>query len=331
VKICVVGAGAIGGFLGTRLALDPANAVAALARGTTLVSLRDHGWRLRQNGELLQAPAATASDEAGELGPQDLVVLALKAQALPALAPALAPLLAPDTIVMPAMNGVPWWFAAGVAALGAKPLASVDPGGGIAAAIPLRTVVGCVVHASAAVTEPGVTTHRMGRGLIVGEPAGGDSARVARLAELLTRAGFEVRCSARIRYDVWYKLWGNMTMNPVSALTGATTDRLLDDELVRSFCAGAMQEAAAVGARIGCDVRESADDRQAVTRKLGVFKTSMLQDVDAGRTLELDALVGAVREIGQRVAVATPMIDALFGLTRLFGQVRGLYPLDPAR
>ena len=330
-KICVVGAGAIGGFLGTRLALDPGNAVGALARGTTLVSLRDHGWRLRQNGELLQARAASVSDDARELGPQDLVILALKAQALPALAPSLSPLLSAETIVMPAMNGVPWWFGAGVAALGTRPLESVDPGGRIAATIPLATVVGCVVHASAAVTEPGVSTHRMGRGLIVGEPSGGDSARVARLGELLSAAGFEVTCSPRIRYDIWYKLWGNMTMNPVSALTGATTDRLLDDELVRTWCAAAMQEAAAVGARIGCDVRESADDRQAVTRKLGVFKTSMLQDVEAGRTLELDALVGAVREIGQRVALATPMIDALFGLTRLFGRVRGLYPLDRAR
>jgi 2-dehydropantoate 2-reductase len=327
VKICLVGAGAIGGFLGTRLALDAGNAVAALARGATLVSLRDHGWRLRENGELLQAPLAMASDDPRDLGAQDLVVLALKAQALPGLAPSLAPLFAADTIVMPAMNGVPWWFGAGVAALGTQPLESVDPGGGIAAAVPLRSVVGCVVHASAATTEPGVTTHRMGRGLIVGEPAGGDSARVARLGETLRRAGFEVTCSPRIRYDIWYKLWGNMTMNPVSALTGATTDRLLDDELVRTFCARAMQEAAAVGARIGCDVRESADDRQAVTRKLGVFKTSMLQDVEASRTLELDALVGAVREIGQRVGVATPMIDALLGLTRLFGQVRGLYPM----
>ena len=325
-KICVVGAGAIGGFLGTRLALDRGNAVAALARGTTLVSLRDHGWRLKQDAQLLNAPAAGASDDPHDLGPQDLVILALKAQALPALAPSLAPLLSPDTLVMPAMNGVPWWFGAGIAALGARPLESIDPGGGIAAALPLEYVIGCVVHASAAATEPGVTTHRMGRGLIIGEPRGGDSTRVARLGEILARAGFEVTCSARIRYDIWYKLWGNMTMNPVSALTGATTDRLLDDALVRTFCARAMQEAAAVGARIGCEVRESADDRQAVTRKLGVFKTSMLQDVEASRSIELDALVGAVREIGQRVGVATPMIDALFGLTRLFGQVRGLYP-----
>jgi 2-dehydropantoate 2-reductase len=146
---------------------------------------------------------------------------------------------------------------------------------------------------------------------------------------VLTNAGFEVTCSKRIRYDAWYKLWGNMTMNPVSALTGATTDRVLDDELIRAFCAAAMREAAVIGARIGCDVQQSAEDRFAVTRKLGAFKTSMLQDVEAGRSLELDALVGAVREIGARVAVATPAIDTLFGLTRLFGRMRGLYPHGP--
>jgi 2-dehydropantoate 2-reductase len=325
-KICIVGAGAIGGFLGTRLALIDSLQVAALARGTTLVALRDHGWRLREDGELLQAPAACAADDPHELGPQDLVIIALKAQALPALAPQLTALLTPDTIVLPAMNGVPWWFGDGVPALAARPLESVDPGGGIARAIPARQVVGCVVHLSAAVSEPGVAVRRSGRGLIIGEPAGVDSERVRRLGELLTRAGFEVTCSTRIRYDIWYKLWGNMTMNPVSALTAATADRVLDDELVRAFCAAAMREAAAVGACIGCAVRESTEDRFAVTRKLGAFKTSMLQDVEASRTIELDALVGAVREIGARVGVATPTTDALFGLTRLFGRVRRLYP-----
>ncbi len=328
-KICVVGAGAIGGFFGTRLALLEDMRVAALARGTTLVALRDHGWRLRDGGELLQAPAACASDDPQELGPQDLVIVALKAQALPALAPRLTPLLTPDTLVLPAMNGVPWWFGDGIAALAAAPLESVDPGGGIARALPVRQVVGCVVHVSAAVSEPGVTALRTGRRLIIGEPSGVDSARVRRLGELLTRAAFEVSCSTRIRYDVWYKLWGNMTMNPVSALTAATADRVLDDELVRAWCVAAMREAAAVGARIGCEVRESAEDRFAVTRRLGAFKTSMLQDVEASRSIELDALVGAVREIGARVGVATPMTDALFGLTRLFGRVRRLYPEQP--
>jgi 2-dehydropantoate 2-reductase len=325
-KVCVVGAGAIGGFLGTHVAREGSAKVSALARGATLVALRDHGWRLEQGGKLLPGPLARASDDPRDLGPQELVILAVKSPALPALAPMLAPLIAPGTLLLPAMNGVPWWFGAGIAALGPQPLESVDPGGGISAALPVSHVLGCVVHASATTTSPGITQHRMGRGLIVGEPAGGDSARVEHVSSLLTRAGFDVTRSTRIRYDIWYKLWGNMTMNPVSALTGATTDRLQADDLVRGFCSAAMREAAAVGARIGCDVRESPEDRHAVTRRLGAFKTSMLQDVEAARPLELDALVGAVREIGQRVGIATPNIDALFGLARLFGRVHGLYP-----
>jgi 2-dehydropantoate 2-reductase len=326
-----VGAGAIGGLLGTRLALCQGLAVSALARGATLTALRLEGWRLNEGGRELKAPVSLASDDPAELGAQDLVIITVKAQALPALAPSLRPLLAPETVVLPAMNGVPWWFGVSTEALRERPLECVDPGGHIAAAIPLRHVVGCVVHASAATAAPGVAVHRMGHGLIVGEPAGALSARVSSLGELLSRAGFEVTCSTRIRYDAWYKLWGNMTMNPLSALTGATTDRMLDDELLRTFCVSAMREAAAVGARIGCDVHQSPEDRFVVTRKLGPFRTSMLQDADAGRTLELDALVGAVREIGQRVGVATPAIDALFGLTRLFGRVRGLYPDESPR
>lgn len=325
-KACVVGAGAIGGFLGTRLALNREVQVSALARGTTLVALRDHGWRLRQAGELLAAPVALASDDPHELGPQDLLILALKAPALAPLAPTLTPLLGPETVVLPAMNGVPWWFSIGIPALGSEPLASVDPDGAIARSIPLGRVVGCVVHAAAASEAPGISLHRMGRGLILGEPGGKESVRLRDVSDLFTRAGFEVTSSPRIRYDIWYKLWGNMTMNPVSALTGATTDRLLDDELVRGFCTAAMREAASIGARIGCEVRESPEDRHAVTRRLGTFKTSMLQDVEAARAIELDTLVGSVREIGQRVGVATPAIDALFGLTRLFGRVRRLYP-----
>jgi 2-dehydropantoate 2-reductase len=143
---------------------------------------------------------------------------------------------------------------------------------------------------------------------------------------LLSNAGFEVTVSRQIRADIWYKLWGNMTMNPVSALTGATMDKVLDDPLVRAFCSAAMMEGAAIGERIGCPLAQSPEDRHAVTRKLGAFKTSMLQDVEAGRTIELDAIVGAVHEIGQRVGVATPNVDALLGLTRLFGKVRGIYP-----
>lgn len=324
-KVCIVGAGAIGGFIGARLAAAGNAQVSAIARGATLQALRTHGWRLRQADGLLQAPVS-ASGEAGELGEMDLVVIAVKGPALPAAAAAIAPLLGPHTIVLPAMNGVPWWFCQGVAELGDAPLDSVDPGGQVSAAIARRRVLGCVVHASAASVEPGLVQHKMGQGLIIGEPDGGASARASQVAGLLQDAGFELTLSARIRDDIWYKLWGNLTMNPVSALTGATIERLLDDPLVRQFCSAAMLEAAAVGTRIGCALEQSPDERHAVTRKLGAFKTSMLQDVEAGRAIELDSIVGALHEIGRRTGVATPNIDALLGLTRLFGRVHGLYP-----
>ena len=324
-KVCIAGAGAIGGLIGTRLAAAGAAQVCALARGATLAALRTHGWRLEGPAGALQA-RAHASDDAAALGVQDVLVIAVKAQSLPALAPTLRPLLGPHTVVLPAMNGVPWWFGEGVPELDGAPLESVDPGGGIARAIPFASVLGCVVHASASTPEPGRVQHRMGLGLIVGEPRGGTGARVQPVVDALLRAGFEARASNDVRRDAWYKLWGNLTMNPVSALTGATGDRVLADPLVREFCSQAMREAAAIGARVGCPIDQSPEDRHAVTARLGAFRTSMLQDVEAGRAIELDAIVGAVRELGQRTGVPTPAIDALLGLTRLMARVRGLYP-----
>jgi len=323
-KVCIIGAGAIGGFIGTKLAAAGQAQVSALARGATLQALRTQGWRLQQGGALVQAPVQ-ASDSAAELGVQDLVVIAVKGPALAAVARSLAPLLGDNTLVMPAMNGVPWWFGHGVAALGDAPLRSVDPGGEIAAAIAAQRVVGCVVHASTFTAEPGLVVHRMGQGLIVGEALGGRSERVQRVADLLTQAGFETTHSPEVRRDIWYKLWGNMTMNPVSAITGASADKVLADPLVRNFSSAAMREAAAIGALLGCPIDQSPEDRHAITTKLGAFKTSMLQDVEAGRAIELDAIIGVVHELGQRLGVPTPSIDALFGLARLFGQVRGLY------
>jgi 2-dehydropantoate 2-reductase len=324
-KVCIIGAGAIGGFIGTRLAAAQACDLSAYARGATLEALRTHGWRLEQGGELTTA-LARASDNAAELGLQDVVIIAVKGQALATVAQQIAPLIGPDTIILPAMNGVPWWFGQGVSAIGDKPLDSVDPGGVIAAALPYRQVLGCVVHASTSTPEPGLVAHKMGNGLIIGEPAGGDSTRAQALGALLRAGGFDVTVSANVRYDIWYKLWGNMTLNPVSAITGATADRILDDQLVAEFCRAAMREAAIIGERIDCRIAETPEQRHLVTRKLGAFKSSMLQDAEAGRMLELDALVAAVREIGQRLHVATPNIDALLGLTRLFGRVHGLYP-----
>jgi 2-dehydropantoate 2-reductase len=315
-KVCVVGAGAIGGLVGVKLARAGAQ-VSALARGETLKVLRTRGWTLHSDGQGQTVPVV-AADDAAELGPQDLVVIAVKGHGLTQVAPRLAPLLGDHTVVMPAMNGVPWWFEPG--------LESVDPGGVIATAIPTGRVLGCVVHASASTSAPGVVAHLRGLGLIVGEPSGARSERAQRVAALLAEAGFDATLSSDVRKDIWYKLWGNLSTNPVSALTGATTDRILADPLVSAFCIGVMAEAKAVGGFYGCAMPQSPAERHEITRKLGVFKTSMLQDAEAGRALELDAIVGAVRELGQRAGVATPQIDALLGLTRLFGRVHGLYP-----
>jgi 2-dehydropantoate 2-reductase len=317
-KVCVVGAGAIGSFIGAHLGSRSCE-VAALARGATAAALRAHGFRLEQAGGLVTAPVRVVEDGAS-LGAQDLVVLAVKGPSLVGVAERVTPLLGPHTMVLTAMNGVPWWFflsAAGGACDGMR-LTSVDPDGRIEAAIPERHVIGCVVHATCSVVEPGLVRHGFGDELIVGEPSGGVSVRVTALAELLRSAGFKATVSARIQADIWYKLWGNMTMNPISALTGATCDRILDDPLLNRYTLAIMAEAAAIGERIGCPIGQSGEDRNAVTRKLGAFKTSMLRDAQAGRPLEIDALVTAVTEIGAKVGVPTPHTDALLGMVRVF-------------
>lgn len=325
-RVAIVGAGAVGGFLGTRLAQAGGCELSALARGATLEALSRHGWRMDTAAGRVSAPAR-AADQAKDLGVQDVVFFAVKGPAMAQAAESARALIGPQTLVVPAMNGVPWWFCAGVEGMGSEPLESVDPGGLISKAIQVEQVLACVVYASTSTSEPGLVQHKMGQGLIVGEPFGGHSDRAQRVTDLLLQAGFEATHSERIRYDIWYKLWGNLTMNPVSAITGATTDKVLDDPLVREFCSPAMREASAVGARIGCAIDQHAEDRHVVTAKWGAFKTSMLQDAEAGRAIELDALVGAVREIGVRLGEPTPNIDALMGLTRLFGQVKGLYPI----
>jgi 2-dehydropantoate 2-reductase len=201
-------------------------------------------------------------------------------------------------------------------------LETIDPHGAIASAIPPARVIGCVVHASSRVSAPGVVAHTKGNRLIIGEPAGAGTARLAPIAAVLRGAGLDVEESPRIQQAVWYKLWGNMTMNPISALTRATTDLILDDALVARFALAVMAEAKDVGARIGCAIAESGEDRMAVTRRLGAIKTSMLQDVESGHPLELDALLAAPREIATRAGVPTPHMDALHGLARLFDEVR---------
>ena len=324
-KVCIYGAGAVGGFIGAKLA-HAGYAVNVVAKGATLEALRKHGLRLEAGGELL-TEKAHATDDPAELGVQDLVVVAVKATALVDIASRIAPLIGPDTMVMTAMNGVSWWFFNGFGGEHAGTrLKCADPDGSIAAAIPAQNVVGCVVHGSFSVKEPGFARNHFGKRLIIGEPDGGDSKRVRELAEMLGKAGMEIEVSKSIQADIWFKLWGNMTMNPLSAITGATCDRILDDPLVNRFCLDIMAEAARIGAKIGCPINQTGEARIAVTRELGAFKTSMLQDIEAGRGVELDALVSTVREIGEMVGESTPNIDALLGISRLHARVRGLYP-----
>jgi 2-dehydropantoate 2-reductase len=351
-KVCIVGVGAIGGMIGYRLASVGCE-VSGLARGATLEALRKEGLRYTEAPEggpggpgvstahgtaaVAGAPAAgmpglgrapiKASADAADLGRQDLVVLAVKGPALAAVAPAIAPLIGPETIVLPAMNGVPWWFFQGFGgSLAGTSLRSIDPEGAVARAIPPESIIGCVVHCGASCPEPGLVRALPRKQLILGEPSGVDSPRVRALADLLSKAGFDAPVSDCVQRDIWYKLWGNMTMNPISALTGATMDRILDDPQVAEFCRRIMEEARRVGAKIGCAIDQSVEARFAITRGLGAFKTSMLQDIEAKRPVELDALVAAPAEIGALVGEPTPSIDILLGLARLQARVLSLYP-----
>ena len=323
-KLCIYGAGAIGGWLGVKLAQAGCE-VGVVARGATLAALQQHGLRL-QEGDSTAAARVQASESPAALGVQDLVVIAVKVPAMAQVAQGIAPLLGPQTVVLTAMNGVPWWFFEGFGGRYAGTrLKAVDSDGNIARAVPAPHIIGCVVHASCSLGAPGLARHHFGNKLIVGEPSGEKTQRVRELAALLERAGFETALSEQIQKDIWYKLWGNMTVNPISAITGATTDRILDDDLVRGFVSSVMLEAREIGARIGIPIDQRPEDRHQVTRKLGAFKTSMLQDVEAGRALELDALVTVVKELGELTGVATPFTDALLGLARLHARVRGLY------
>ena len=330
-KICIVGLGAVGGFFAARLARSGRD-VSALARGATLQAVNAGGLRLIErvgDGEISTTVPVNAVEQAADLGAQDLVVLTVKTTGLEAVVRTIGPLIGPETTVLSAMNGVPWWFFYGLGpALASLSLRSVDATGAIAAALPAAQVLGCVTHLSASCPQPGVVRQGFGERLIIGEPDGRSAAHSERcraVADAFSAAAFQVEVSARIQQDIWFKLWGNMTMNPISAITGATGDRILDDDLVRNFTSRAMLEAVVIGERIGLPITIEPEERHAVTRKLGAFKTSMLQDVEARRPVELDALVASVLEIAGQVGVPAPNIEALFGLARLQARTLGLY------
>jgi 2-dehydropantoate 2-reductase len=305
-NICVVGAGAIGGWVAAKLSLSGERVMALTSRGPL------------DRIELDDAGSASIAELAPFDEPADLLIVAVKATALATAAQSAKHRVGPHTIILPMLNGVPWWFVDGMR------LRSVDADGSIADAFPLEQILGCVVHASCYRSDSKVVVKHADK-LIIGEPQGGEtSERLAGLFALLDRAGLKPDITGNVRRSIWYKLWGNATINPLSALTRATCDRILDNAECRAWMLAGMTELAAVGAAIGCPITESGEDRMAVTARLGAFKTSMLQDVEAGRPIELEALLGAPREIAAAKGIETPALDRLYGVTKLMAESLGL-------
>ena len=305
-KIAVVGAGAIGGWVAAKLALAGEPVMALTSRGPL------DRIALKEAGETRTQELATFE------GAAEVLVVAVKATALAPAAQSASVFVGPDTIIAPMLNGVPWWFVEGMQ------LKSVDPDGSVAAALPFEQIVGCVVHASCSRFGETVVVKHADK-LIIGEPDGRDrSERVAKLFAVLNEAGLKPDITGNVRRSIWYKLWGNATINPLSALTRASCDKILTDAECRAWMVEGMAELAAIGAAIGCPISESAEDRMAVTARLGAFKTSMLQDVEAGRPIELEALLGAPREIARAHRIQTPALDRLHGVTKLMAESLGL-------
>jgi 2-dehydropantoate 2-reductase len=325
-RIGVVGAGAIGGFLATKLALA-GNQVGVLARGATLQAIRSKGLQLDSGGVRLEARVA-ASDDAAQLGKQDVVILAVKSPSLPGVADKLGPLMGPDTIVLPALNGVPWWYFKAMQGtpLAGQRLRATDPDGRLEAAIPTRQIMGFVVFPSCSSPEPGLIVHASGSRLVVGEPDGTASSRAEAMGRMLAQAGFDASASPDIRREVWLKLLGNACFNPVSLLTGSPTDLMIDDADINRLFQDMMLELLAMGGEIGVPVEISPVDRLAITRKLGHIKTSMLQDVEAGRAVEIDSILGAAVEIAAELKMPAPCLKTVYALAKFRARHLGLYP-----
>jgi 2-dehydropantoate 2-reductase len=329
-KFCVVGAGAIGGTIAALLTRCGAT-VSMVARGRTLAALKRDGLRLIIDGEMFQAPIQVSEDPS-ELGVQDYVIIAAKAPALPDIARRIGPLLGPETAVVTAMNGVPWWFFLNAKGrFAGRQLKAIDPDGTIARAIRTDSVIGCIVYIAASAGAPGVIRHQSGRGLVVGEPDNRLTPRLARLADWLRRAGFDCRESPEIQRDIWLKLWANLCMNPISLLTTATSDRIIDDPLLLRLCVSMMEEAGQIGAAIGVSDSPPVEKIIGNIRGLGAFKMSMLQDVERGKPVEIDALLTVTHDIGLLAGVPTPFIDAVLGLARLRANSLGLLDNGSAR
>lgn len=328
-KICVFGAGAVGGFVAMRLA-RAGNAVSVITRGPSLAAMRANGLTLVSGG-MTETARIAATDTPAELGPQDAVMVTTKAQAMPEVAAAIAPLLGPETPVVAAQNGIPWWyFHRQGAALEGLNLASVDPGGAIWRAIGPERAIGCVVTCASSVAAPGIVHHQSGKTFALGEPDGTASARIARISRAFTDAGLEAPIRARIRDDLWTKLWGNISFSQIAVLTGSGLASLARDPGAAQLARVIMAETQAVAERLGVRFTATIAERMQGTTRVGDHKTSILQDLEAGRPMEIDAQVGAVIEIARRLGVATPMCEAIYALVRKRAQLAGCYPAQPS-
>ena len=324
-KFCVYGAGAIGGYLAVQLALS-GQEVCVVARGAHLDAIRERGLTLQIHGAERVAKVAADSDPAA-FGPQDVVICTLKAHQAFESAPDFAPLLGPDTSVLTAMNGIPWWyFYKTRGRFEGRHLNSVDPNGRQWNSIGPQRAIGCVVEPACEVIAPGVIAHRQFNRFIIGEPDGSHSARVQELSEVLTAASFDAPVRDNIRWNIWLKLWGNVCFNPVSALTGATLGTMIGDPELKALCKTMMQETQAVNEALDVHIpTEMMDRRLAGAAEATDHKMSMLQDLERGRSLEIDALVGVVQELGRLTAVRTPVVDAVLALIKARARGAGLY------
>jgi 2-dehydropantoate 2-reductase len=317
-RIAIVGAGAIGGYLAARL-VRAGEQVTVIARGVNLRAIAGAGLRLRlPDGTEETARPALVTDSAAQAGPHDVVIIAVKGQQLPSLAPTLGPLLCPDTAVVPAQNGLPWWYFQRCAGpLAGRRLESVDPGGVISKHIAPERVIGCVTYQAAELEAPGVVRFIEGNRFTVGEPDGENTDRVKALARTLTRAGLKARVRSDIRTEIWVKLLGNMTFNPISALTRATLGELIGFAPTRELVAATMAEAREVASRLGIGFGITVEQRIRGVAEMGAHKTSTLQDVEAGRPTEAEWLVGAVAEVARLLEVKTPRIDTLYACLKM--------------
>jgi 2-dehydropantoate 2-reductase len=324
-KICIFGAGAIGGYLGAKLAKTGAT-VTLIARGPHLEAIRRDGLRLIGDGETITAKVPCTDDPA-EAGPQDYVIIALKAHSVPAIAERLAPLLGPETAVVPAVNGVPWWYFHKLPGpWEGRRLESVDPDGVQWRHIGPERVIGCVVYPAAEIVEPGVIRHIALDRVPIGEPDGSRTERATALSKAMIAAGIKAPVRPRIRDDVWIKLWGNMAFNPVSVLTGGTLAEIALDPAVRSVVRALMVEAQEIGEKLGAKFPIGVEKRIDGGAEVGDHKSSTLQDFEKRRPLEIDALMGAIAELGRLVGVATPTIDMIYALVRQRASTAGCYP-----